>query len=136
MDWFSDTEKVRAPLKITFALQRSLFALTFVQLTEIAYLSHFSWPHQSNYNRHFNVLSRRAAACRRRFQSRMRSQLASSPTMPRRNNSTQATKTTPWITSTHSPTMASLYCMSRITNDPTTVSYTHLRAHETDSYLV
>src|ERR1022692_4690209 len=46
MDWFSDTEKVRAPLKITFALQRSLFALTFVQLAEIAYLSHFSWPHQ------------------------------------------------------------------------------------------
>src|SRR5665811_101669 len=46
MDWFSDTEKVRAPLKITYALQRSLFALTFVQLTEIAYLSHFSWPHQ------------------------------------------------------------------------------------------
>jgi hypothetical protein len=38
--------KVRAPLKITFTLQRYFFALTVVQLTEIAYLSHFFWPHQ------------------------------------------------------------------------------------------
>jgi hypothetical protein len=29
---------MRAPLKITFALQWSRFALTFAQLTEIAYL--------------------------------------------------------------------------------------------------
>jgi hypothetical protein len=57
MDWFSDTEKVRAVLKITFTLQRSLFALTFVQLTEIAYLSHFSWPHQTNLSHcfHFTI---------------------------------------------------------------------------------
>jgi hypothetical protein len=55
MDWFSDTEKVRAPLKITYALQRSLFALTFVQLTEIAYLSHFSRPHQSYYHWYFGA---------------------------------------------------------------------------------
>jgi len=46
-EWSGDTEKVRAPLKMTFSLQRALFALTFIQLTEIAYLSHFSWPHRS-----------------------------------------------------------------------------------------
>ena len=31
---------------------------------------------------------------------------ANSPTMPRRNASTQATNTTPWITVTHSPNWA------------------------------
>src|SRR5512136_320578 len=50
----------------------------------------------------------------------MRSLLASSPTTPRRNSSTQATKIAPWITSTHSPNGASLYCISNITNEPTT----------------
>ena len=45
--WLSDPKKVRAMSKITFVLQRSLFALTIVQLTEIAYLSHFSRDHQT-----------------------------------------------------------------------------------------
>jgi len=36
------TEKVRAPLKITVTLQWFLFALTFAQLAETIYQSHFS----------------------------------------------------------------------------------------------
>ncbi len=35
-----------------------------------------------------------------------RARAANSPTIPRRNASTQATKTTPWITVTHSPNWA------------------------------
>src|SRR5262249_38798027 len=54
-----------------------------------------------------------------RTQRRMRSLLASSPTMPRRNRRTQATKIAPWMTSTHSPIGASLNCITRITNAPT-----------------
>jgi hypothetical protein len=54
--WFSDTEKVRALLKMTFALQRSLVAPTFVQVTEIAYLSHNSWPHQLNLSHCFDFI--------------------------------------------------------------------------------
>src|SRR4051812_24335951 len=38
--------------------------------------------------------------------SRMRRYAASSPMMPRRNNSTHSTKITPWITVTHCPTCA------------------------------
>src|SRR6202167_1174814 len=40
-------------------------------------------------------------AMTRRGYSRTRKRFASSPTMPRRNDSTQTTKIAPWITSTH-----------------------------------
>ena len=40
--------------------------------------------------------------------------------MPRRNSKTQTTKIAPWITSTHSPTGASLYCITRMMKAPTT----------------
>src|SRR5262245_26453821 len=58
-----------------------------------------------------------SSAVEKRVESyrRIRSLLAISPMMPRRNRSTQATKIAPWMTSTHSPIGASLNCISRIT---------------------
>ena len=42
----------------------------------------------------------------RTYYSETLARAANSPTMPRRNASTQATNTTPWITVTHSPNWA------------------------------
>ena len=39
---------------------------------------------------------------------------------PRRNSSTQMTKITPWITITHWPTCARLYCMAMMMKAPAT----------------
>ena len=47
-------------------------------------------------------------------------QRAISPTTPRRNVKTHATKITPWITVTHWPKPARYCCMAMMTNAPTT----------------